>query len=70
MNGSIKGIGCDIVNISRIAELLVNERFLDKVYTAYEQNYIRRLPDYGQPKKLSVKLLEPVLLNLPQKTLR
>ena len=40
MNGSIKGIGCDIVNISRIAELLVNERFLDKVYTAYEQNYI------------------------------
>ena len=40
MNGSIKGIGCDIVNISRIAELLVNERFVDKVYTAYEQNYI------------------------------
>lgn len=40
MNGSIKGIGCDIVCVSRITELVADQRFINKVYTAYEQNYI------------------------------
>lgn len=40
MNGSIKGIGCDIVCVSRITELIADQRFINKVYTAYEQNYI------------------------------
>lgn len=37
----IKGIGCDIVDISRIEQLLNQNRFLEKVYTPYEQEYIR-----------------------------
>ena len=37
MRVSIKGIGCDIVSISRIAETAADQRFLDKVYTPYEQ---------------------------------
>ena len=40
MSGSIKGVGCDIVGVSRIAELIADQRFLDKVYTVYEQAYI------------------------------
>lgn len=40
MDGSIKGIGGDIVSVSRIAVLLGNTRFLDKVCTEYEQNYL------------------------------
>ena len=40
MSGSIKGVGCDIVSVSRIAEVIVDQRFLDKVYTVYEQAYI------------------------------
>ena len=40
MNGSMKGIGCDIVSVSRVARLIVNPRFLEKVYTVYEQEYI------------------------------
>ncbi len=40
MNGLIKGIGCDIVSISRIAVLIADNKFLNKVYTEQEQNYI------------------------------
>ena len=40
MNGSIKGVGCDIVSVSRIAKLIVDQRFLDNVYTVYEHEYI------------------------------
>ena len=40
MSVSIKGIGCDIVSISRIAKVIVDQKFLDKVYTVYEQDYI------------------------------
>ncbi len=40
MNGSIKGIGCDIVSVSRIAVLIADKKFLNKVYTEHEQNYI------------------------------
>ena len=40
MSGSIKGVGCDIVSVSRIAKLIVDQRFLGKVYTAYEREYI------------------------------
>ena len=40
MRVSIKGIGCDIVSISRIAKVIVDQKFLDKVYTVYEQDYI------------------------------
>ena len=40
MNGSIKGVGCDIVSVSRIAKLIVDQRFLDNVYTVYEHAYI------------------------------
>lgn len=40
MSDSIKGIGCDIVSVSRIAALITAQKFLNKVYTVYEQNYI------------------------------
>ena len=40
MRVSIKGIGCDIVSISRIAKVIVDQKFHDKVYTVYEQDYI------------------------------
>ena len=42
MDSSIRGIGCDIVSVSRIARLISDERFLNMVYTAYEQQYIRQ----------------------------
>ena len=73
MSGSIKGVGCDIVGVSRIAELIADQRFLDKVYTVYEQAYISEKGQrqvYGQQKKLSVKLLEPDSLDSLQRTLR
>lgn len=38
---SIAGIGCDIACIFRIEELMLNPRFLVKVYTPYEQDYLR-----------------------------
>ncbi len=41
MSNSIKGIGCDIINISRFDRLIEDPRFLDKVYTANELHYIR-----------------------------
>lgn len=37
----IKGIGCDIVDIYRIKQFFNQNRFLEKVYTPYEQEYIR-----------------------------
>ena len=37
----IKGIGCDIVDISRIEKAMQNTRFIDKVYTPYEQACIK-----------------------------
>lgn len=40
MNGFIKGVGCDIVSVSRIAKVIVDQRFLDNVYTVYEREYI------------------------------
>lgn len=40
MNGFIKGVGCDIVSVSRIAKLVYAPRFLEKTYTAHEQAYI------------------------------
>lgn len=42
MSSLIKGVGCDIVSVSRITELIADQRFLNKVYTAYEQNYISK----------------------------
>lgn len=36
----IKGIGCDIAEISRIEKAMQNTRFTDKVYTQYEQTWI------------------------------
>ena len=37
----IKGIGCDIVEISRIEKLMKNSRFLQKVYLPCEQKLIK-----------------------------
>lgn len=37
---SIKGIGCDVVSVLRIAKMLDNNGFLDKVFTEYEKKYI------------------------------
>ena len=37
---AIKGIGCDMVSVTRIAGLLCEEKFQNKVYTVYEQGYI------------------------------
>ena len=34
----IKGIGCDIVDISRIEKVMQNTRSIDKVYTQYDNN--------------------------------
>lgn len=36
----IKGIGCDMVDVARIERLLQQSRFLQKVYTPYEQAVI------------------------------
>lgn len=36
----MKGIGCDIVSVPRIAAQMADKRFVDKVYTAYEQSCI------------------------------
>ena len=36
----LKGIGCDVVEISRIKSLLPKDGFLDKVYTAAEREVI------------------------------
>ena len=38
----IKGIGRDIVTIPRMERLLHRDRFLEKVCTPYEQEYIKR----------------------------
>jgi len=40
MDGSVKGIGCDIVSVPRIAALIADTRFLDRVYTEREQGYL------------------------------
>lgn len=44
MNTGIKGVGCDIVSISRISNLITEQKFLDKVYTSCEQKYIKEKP--------------------------
>lgn len=36
----IKGIGCDVIAIDRIAEKIKNEKFLDRVFTTDEKKYI------------------------------
>lgn len=36
----IKGIGCDMVDISRIERLVRQSRFIQKVYTPYEQELV------------------------------
>lgn len=41
INVEVKGVGCDIVCISRVEKLIQNKSFLDKVYTLNEQNYIK-----------------------------
>ena len=38
----VKGVGCDIVAVERIAEQICNEKFLDKVFTVSEKNYIAK----------------------------
>lgn len=38
---SIRGVGCDIVSVSRIAGLLENTRFLSSVCTESEQMYCK-----------------------------
>ncbi len=41
INDMVKGIGCDIVSVSRIKRLLANNKFLPKVCTDYEQSYCK-----------------------------
>lgn len=41
MDSIIKGVGCDIVSIFRIDKLQTDIKFLNKVYTDYEQNYCK-----------------------------
>lgn len=36
----IKGIGCDLVEISRVGKLIDNEKFVEKVYTPSERGRI------------------------------
>ena len=36
----IKGIGCDIVAVDRIADMMKNEKFSDRVFTLGEKKYI------------------------------
>ncbi len=40
----IKGIGCDIVDISRFEELIKNPQFIKKVYTISEQDTVKSKP--------------------------
>ncbi len=41
----IRGIGCDLADIARVARALENPRFLDRVYTPAEQDTLRGLCD-------------------------
>lgn len=43
ININIKGVGCDIVDVSRFEKLIKTKKFLDKVYTSNEQNYIKNI---------------------------
>ncbi len=44
----ILGIGLDIIETARVESKLVNSRFLDKVYTPSEQEYILARKQNGQ----------------------
>ena len=44
MESTIKGIGCDIVNVARIETLSANVPFLKKVYTDAERHYCENKP--------------------------
>ena len=46
MSGSIVGIGCDIVHISRIERLAESTRFLEKICTPYEAAYCMERPKH------------------------
>lgn len=37
----IIGIGCDIIEIARIASAIENKRFVERVYTSQEQGYCK-----------------------------
>lgn len=41
INVEAKGAGCDIVNISRVEELIQSKCLFDKVYTLNEQGYMK-----------------------------
>lgn len=40
----IKGVGCDMVDIVRIERLVKKLRFIQKVYTPYEQEFVANSP--------------------------
>lgn len=44
----ILGIGLDLIETARVESKLVNSRFLDKVYTSSEQEYILARKQNGQ----------------------
>lgn len=44
----ILGIGLDIIETARVESKLLNNRFLDKIYTSSEQAYILRRKQNGQ----------------------
>lgn len=65
----IKGIGCDAVDIFRIEKVMQSTRFIDKVYTQYEQACIKTslfIPRWasGRRKKRSAKFREQDLQDL------
>ncbi len=41
-NNAPKKIGCDIASVSRIAVFIADKKFLNKVYTEYEQHRPRQ----------------------------
>jgi holo-[acyl-carrier protein] synthase len=41
---SVKGCGVDLIEIARIAKALRKESFCQKVYTAYERDYLHNRP--------------------------
>ena len=38
----IIGVGVDIVQVDRIAKNIENQKFIDKIYTSYEKEYLKK----------------------------
>ncbi len=53
----IKGVGIDLIDVNRIAKLMHNERFLQRIYTANELKYCfrKRFPERSLAARFAAK---------------